>query len=95
MLSTEEDTYLSAVTEAATAQEATDLWQPGPVQSTPLKRLQPGSKKGKTHRGGAQGWGHYKGSRGRADITADMVVASADEAWWTGAHDHQFLDPLP
>ena len=65
MLSREVDTYLRTVAEAATAQAATDLWQPGPVQAAPLKRLQPGAKRGKTHRGGAQGKGHYKGSRGR------------------------------
>ena len=64
-LLTEVDTYLRTVAKAATAQVATNLWQPGPVQAAPLKRLQPGAKKGKTHRGGAQGKGHYKGSRGR------------------------------
>ena len=68
MLSTEVDSYLHAVAKAATAQEAITLWQPGPVQSTPLKRLQSGPKKGKTHRGGA------------ADIASDVVVAPADEA---------------
>ena len=86
MLSTEVDSYLRTVAEAATAQAATDLWQPGPDQVAPLKRLQPGAKKGKTHRGGAQGKGHYKRSRGRggyrgdiaADIAAYVVVASAD-----------------
>ena len=52
MLSTEVDSYLCTVAEAATAQEAIALWQPGPVQSTSLKRLQPGPKKGKTQRGG-------------------------------------------
>ena len=62
MISTEVCTYLRAVSEAATAQDVINLWQPGPAQTTPLKRLQP--KKIKTHRGGAQGMGHFKGSRG-------------------------------
>ena len=44
MLSTEVDSHLLAVAEAATAQEAIAFWQPGSVQSIPLKRLQPGSK---------------------------------------------------
>ena len=79
MLLTEVDTYLCTVAEAATALVATDLWQPGPVQAAPLKRLQPGAKKGKTPRGGAQGKGHYKGSRGHGNIAADAVVAPADE----------------
>ena len=64
MLSMEVDSYLRTVAEAATAQAAINLWQPGPVQAAPLKRLQPGAKKGKTHRGGAQGKGHSKGYRG-------------------------------
>ena len=41
MLSTEVCTYLRAVAEAATAQDAGNLWQPGPAQATTLKRLQP------------------------------------------------------
>ena len=58
MFSMEVDSYLRTVAEAATAQAAIYLWQPGPVQTAPLKRLQPGAKKGKAHRGGAQGKGH-------------------------------------
>ena len=63
MLSTEVDSYLRTVAE--TALVAIDLWQPGQAKTTPLKRLQSGAKKGKTHSGGAQGKGHSKGSRGR------------------------------
>ena len=63
MLSMEVDSYLRTVAEATTAQAAIDLWQPGPVQTAPLKKLQ--SKKGKAHRGGAQGKGHSKGYHGR------------------------------
>ena len=63
MLSTEVDSYLRTVAEADTAQAAMDLWQPGPAKTAPLKRLQPGAKKRKIHRGGAQGKGHSKGSR--------------------------------
>ena len=59
MTSMEVCSYLRAVAEAATAQDATNLWQPGPAL-TPLKRLQPK----KTHRGGSQGRGHPKGTRG-------------------------------
>ena len=62
MISTEICTYLRAVCKAATAQGVINLWQPGPAQTTPLKRLQP--KKSKTHRGGPQGKVHFKGSRG-------------------------------
>ena len=64
MLSTEVGSYLRTVAKAATAQAAIDLWQPGPVQAAPLKRLQPGAKKGKTHRVGAQSKGHSKGYHG-------------------------------
>ena len=53
MLSTEVCTYLRAVAEAATAQDAGNLWQPGPAPATSLKRLQPRKR------------GHSKGSRGR------------------------------
>ena len=35
---------MRAVAEAATAQDAIDLWQPGPTQTAPLKRLQPKAK---------------------------------------------------
>ena len=80
MLSTEVDSYLRTVAEAATAQEAISLWQPGPVQSTPLKGLQSGPKKGKTHRGGAQGRNTTRGLAGAVDIAADVAVAPADEA---------------
>ena len=55
MLSTEVCTYLRTVSEAATAKDASNLWQPGPAPATPLKRLQP--KKNKK--------GHFKGSHGR------------------------------
>ena len=67
MLSTEEDSYLWTVAEADTAQVAINLWQPGPAKTAPLKRLQSGAKKGKTHRGCTQGKGHSKGSRGRGE----------------------------
>ena len=41
MLSTEVCTYLRAVAKAATAQDAGNLWHPGPAPATTLKRLQP------------------------------------------------------
>ena len=84
MLSTEVDTFLWTVAKAATAQAATDLWQPGPVQAAPLKRLQPGERRGRptgevlrardTTRGPACA------ADIAADIAADVVVAPADEA---------------
>ena len=57
MLSTEVDSYLRGVSEASTGQEA--LWRPGPVHPNHLKRLQTGLKRGKGHKGGAQGGLHY------------------------------------
>ena len=54
MLSTEVCTYLRAVAEAATAQDAVNLWKPGPAPATTLKRLQPKKR------------GYLKGSRGRS-----------------------------
>ena len=59
MTSMEVSSYLRAVAEAATAQDATNLWQPW-TAPTPLKRLQPK----KTHRGGSQGRGNPKDARG-------------------------------
>ena len=77
MLSMEICTYLRAVSEAATAQDAINLWQLGPAQTTPLKRLQP--KKNKTPR-------ERGTSRAPADVadtaatTADVVAAPAAKA---------------
>ena len=64
IISTEVDTYLRTIAEAATAQAATDLWPPGPVQVAPLKRLQPGAKRGKGHYNGSRGRGRYRGGHG-------------------------------
>ena len=55
MISAEVDSYLKAVHEALTGEEAIALWRPGPVQPTHLKRLQHGPKRGKAHKGGSQG----------------------------------------
>ena len=70
MISTEVDSYMSTVAKAAI-----NLWQPGPVQMAPLKRLQPGAKKGK-----AQARDTPRGTVCTADIAADVVVAPADVA---------------
>ena len=60
MLSTKVDSYLRIVAEAAI-----DLWKPGPVQVAPLKRLQPGAKKGRCSGQGTLRSGHGGGSCGR------------------------------
>ena len=83
MTSMEVCTYLRAVFEAATAQDAVNLWQPGPAPA-PLKRLQPKTKPSKAHRGGSQGKGHPKGSRGgrggyRGESCGRAAVDEADE----------------
>ena len=64
----------------ATAQAATDLWQPGPVQAAPLKRLQPGERVGRPTGEALRARGTTRGPAGAADIAADVVVAPADEA---------------
>ena len=58
MISTEVDSYLKAVHEASTGEEAIALWRPGLFQPIHLKRLQHGPKQGKGHKGGSQGQGH-------------------------------------
>ena len=68
MFSTEVDSYMRTVAEAAI-----NLWQPGPVQMAPLKRLQPGAKKGK-----AQARDTPSSTVCEADIAANVVVALAD-----------------
>ena len=57
MLSMEVDSYLRAVSKASTGEEAVALWRPGPVHPNHLKRLQTVPKRGKGHKGGAQGLG--------------------------------------
>ena len=82
MLSTEVDSYLRAVLEANTGEEAIALWKPGPVNPNHLKRFQHGPKRGKGHKGGAQGQGHksaVEGARDAAVVTAwDEVAPRAD-----------------
>ena len=63
MMSTEVDTYLRAVHEVDTADEAIALWRPGPTKPSQLKRLQQEPKWGKGRRGGFNGQG-YGGKRG-------------------------------
>ena len=72
MISTEVCTFLRAVGEAATAQEAVDIWQPDPAPTTAVKRLQKtknpkgrggfrGGNRGGRSRGGSGGRGGYRG----------------------------------
>ena len=51
MMLTEVDTYLQAVSEADTADEAVALWRPGSAKPSQLKRLQQEPKLGKGHGG--------------------------------------------
>ena len=54
--------------------------RPGPVKAAPLKRLQPGAKKGRPTGEELGARDTTRGTTGAADIAADMVVALADEA---------------
>ena len=66
MTSTEVCTFLRAVGEAPTAQDAVDVWQPTQAPTTAVKRLQKTSPKTPKGRGGSRGGsGGRGGYRGR------------------------------
>ena len=67
MMSMEGDSYLWAVHEADTAEEAVALWGPGPAKPSQLKRLQQGPKRGKRRKGGfhSRGYGSTSGHGGK------------------------------
>ena len=66
MTSTEVCTFLRAVGEEATAQDAVDIWQPAQAPTTVVKRLQKTSPKNPKGRGGFRGGNRGGRSRGRS-----------------------------
>ena len=95
MLSTKVDSYLRAVSEASTGEEAIASWRPGPVHPNHLKQFQTGPKRGKGHKGGRlRAKGTTRVSANVVDVATDLAVVTADEvALAATAEDQQLLTP--
>ena len=88
MTSTEVCTFLRAVGEAPTAQDAVDIWNPGQAPTTMVKRLQKTSPKPPKGRGGSRGGNRggrsQGGNGGRGGSSRGPTIVN------TGIHYHSW-----